>query len=182
MFNLFFKPGRDAGGEGRRSGEAVPDPRRGGCWSTGATADMVGPGPRSAPAGASGARQWETAPGNECYMGRAGEGSERARKWCASSFVKKRRKEGRRKGDFMPYVARLCSSSKLGCRGAERLGAPRSGAERPSDRAAARGAPKRARAAARSAAQYGIAAARSPVLPRQHRTRDSMKVKSCQVI
>ena len=28
------------------------------------------------------------------------------------------------KGDFMPYVAHLCSSSKLGCRGAERLRAP----------------------------------------------------------
>ena len=55
----------------------------------------------------------------------------------------------------MPYVARLCSSSKLGCRGAERLGAPRSGAERPSDRAAARGAPKRPRSGAeRRAVRY----------------------------
>ena len=42
---------------------------------------------------------------------------------------KKGGKEGRRRGDFRPYVAHLCSSSKLGCRGAERPSAARSAAQ-----------------------------------------------------
>ena len=51
-----------------------------------------------------------------------------------SSFVKKGGKEGRRKGDFMLYVALIWSSSRGaktgGRRSGERSGAERSGAER----------------------------------------------------
>ena len=70
----------------------------------------------------------------------------------------------------MPYVAHLCSSSTLGCRGAERpSAAQRRGA--PKRRAAARSA-RAPRSAARSAAQYGIAAARSGGAPHRRSPRN----------
>ena len=79
----------------------------------------------------------------------------------------------------MPYGAHLCSSSKLGCRGAERLGAPRSGAERPSDRAAARGAPMRPRSGAeRRAVRYCSGAEPRFAAPASHQRLDESQVMS----
>ena len=54
----------------------------------------------------------------------------------------------------MPYVAHLCSSSKLGCRGAERpSAAQRRGA--PERRAVARGAPERLSGMSPAAVRHG---------------------------
>ena len=81
-------------------------------------------------------------------------------------------------GDFRPYVAHLCSSSKLGCRGAERpSAAQRRGA--PERRAAARGAPMRPRSGAeRRAVRYCSGAEPRFAAPASHQRLDESQVMS----
>ena len=69
----------------------------------------------------------------------------------------------------MPYVAHLCSSSKLGCRGAERpSAAQRRGA--PERRAVARGAPERLSGMSPAAVRHGPCRRPARALPPSLRT------------
>ena len=107
----------------------------------------------------------------------------RARTRYGSSFVKKGGKEGRRKGDFMLYVALIWSSSR-GAKTGGRSGAQRRGAQRRGAPSAVNSAAWRRRGAAAQSTACAVRAPRNGARSAHsiRRTRDTMKVKSCQVI